>query len=181
MEKKKLIPIVDYTWLVRATSGDSLLPRACLDFRHCWRLTNHGDDDGFAFPFAPCASRSLQIYKSRLQIAWWKLNETVNCKYCHCKQTVTVTDVTVDLYNWNVPYPFGPGRAWRWYRGASYPPYPRSARPRAFLIGGPIPGNINTEVTAYSDTLGTREKCQRNQIVTVTRGSLVRNQSFGTC
>ena len=38
-----------------------------------------------------------------------------------------------------------------------------------------------TEVSAYSDTLGTWEKCHCNQIVTVTRGSLVINQSFGTC
>ena len=41
--------------------------------------------------------------------------------------------------------------------------------------------NIYTEVPAYSDTLGTWEKCHCNQIVTVTRGSLVTNQSFGTC
>ena len=39
----------------------------------------------------------------------------------------------------------------------------------------------DTEVPAYSDTLGTWEKCHCNQIVTVTRGSLVTNQSFGTC
>ena len=38
-----------------------------------------------------------------------------------------------------------------------------------------------TEIPAYSDTLGTWEKCHCNQIVTVTRGSLVTNQSFGTC
>ena len=40
---------------------------------------------------------------------------------------------------------------------------------------------LSTEVPAYSDTLGTWEKCHCNQIVTVTRGSLVTNQSFGTC
>ena len=39
----------------------------------------------------------------------------------------------------------------------------------------------DTEVPAYSDTLGTREKCHCNQIVTVTRGSVVLNLSFGTC
>ena len=39
----------------------------------------------------------------------------------------------------------------------------------------------STEVPAYSDTFGTWEKCHCNQIVTVTRGSLVTNQSFGTC
>ena len=38
-----------------------------------------------------------------------------------------------------------------------------------------------TEILAYSDTLGTWEKCRCNQIVTVTRGHLVTNQSFGTC
>ena len=38
-----------------------------------------------------------------------------------------------------------------------------------------------TVFPAYSDTLGTWEKCHCNQIVTVTRGSLVTNQSFGTC
>ena len=38
-----------------------------------------------------------------------------------------------------------------------------------------------TEVPAYSDTLGTWEKCHSIQIVTVTRGSLVTNRSFGTC
>ena len=40
---------------------------------------------------------------------------------------------------------------------------------------------VKTEVPAYSDNLGTWEKCHCNQIVTVTRGSLVTNQSFGTC
>ena len=39
----------------------------------------------------------------------------------------------------------------------------------------------STEVPAYSDSLGTWEKCHCNQIVTVTRGSLVTNQSFWTC
>ena len=38
-----------------------------------------------------------------------------------------------------------------------------------------------TDVLAYSDTLGTWEKCLCIQIVTVNRGSLVTNQSFGTC
>ena len=38
-----------------------------------------------------------------------------------------------------------------------------------------------TEVPAYSDTLGTWEKCHCNQIVTVSRGSLVTNWSIGTC
>ena len=36
-----------------------------------------------------------------------------------------------------------------------------------------------TVFPAYSDTLGTWEKCHCNQIVTVTRGRLVTNQSFG--
>ena len=40
---------------------------------------------------------------------------------------------------------------------------------------------VATEVPAYSDTLGTWKKCHCNQIVTITRGSLVPNQSFGTC
>ena len=40
---------------------------------------------------------------------------------------------------------------------------------------------FGTEVPAYSDTLGTWEKCHCKQIVTVTRGSFVTNQSFGTC
>ena len=39
----------------------------------------------------------------------------------------------------------------------------------------------NTDFPPYSDTLGTWEKCHCNQIVTVTRGSVVTNQSFGTC
>ena len=43
------------------------------------------------------------------------------------------------------------------------------------------PTTCITEVPAYSDTLGTWEKCHCNQIVTVNRGSLVTNQSFGTC
>ena len=38
-----------------------------------------------------------------------------------------------------------------------------------------------TEVPTYSDTLRTWEKCHCNQIVTVTRGSLVTNKSIGTC
>ena len=38
-----------------------------------------------------------------------------------------------------------------------------------------------TEVPAYSDTLGTWKKCHSKQIVTVTRGNLLTNQSFGTC
>ena len=38
-----------------------------------------------------------------------------------------------------------------------------------------------TDVPAYSDTLGTRPKCHCNQIVTVSRGNLLTNQSFGTC
>ena len=41
-------------------------------------------------------------------------------------------------------------------------------------------GDNATEIPAYSDTLGTWEKCHCNQIVTVTRSSLVTNQSFGT-
>ena len=41
--------------------------------------------------------------------------------------------------------------------------------------------SICTEVPAYSDTLGTWEKCHCNQIVTVTRVSLVTNLSIGTC
>ena len=41
--------------------------------------------------------------------------------------------------------------------------------------------STNTDFPAYSDTLGTWEKCHCNQIVTVTRGSLLTNQSFGTC
>ena len=36
-------------------------------------------------------------------------------------------------------------------------------------------GESNTDFPAYSDTLGTWEKCHCNQIVTVTRGSLVTN------
>ena len=40
---------------------------------------------------------------------------------------------------------------------------------------------ISTEVPAYSDTLGTWEKCHCNQKDTVSRGSLVTNQLFGTC
>ena len=39
----------------------------------------------------------------------------------------------------------------------------------------------NTDLPAYSDTLGTWRKCHCNQIVTVSKGSLVINQSFGTC
>ena len=38
-----------------------------------------------------------------------------------------------------------------------------------------------TVFPAYSDTLRTWERCHCNQIVTVTRGSVVINQSFGTC
>ena len=37
-----------------------------------------------------------------------------------------------------------------------------------------------TDFPAHSDILGTWEKCHCNQIVTVTRGSLVTNKSFGT-
>ena len=40
---------------------------------------------------------------------------------------------------------------------------------------------VNTDIPAYSDTLGTWGKCHSNHIVTVSRGSLVTNQSFGTC
>ena len=36
-----------------------------------------------------------------------------------------------------------------------------------------------TEVPAYSDTLGTWEKCHCNQIVTVTRGSLEQTYQLG--
>ena len=43
------------------------------------------------------------------------------------------------------------------------------------------PKSCITVFPAYSDTLGTWEKCHCNQIVTVTIGSLVTNQSFGTC
>ena len=38
-----------------------------------------------------------------------------------------------------------------------------------------------TEPIAYSDSVGTWEKCPCNQIVTVTRDSLVTNLSIGTC
>ena len=40
---------------------------------------------------------------------------------------------------------------------------------------------ISTDFPAYSDTLGTWDEGHCNRIVTVTRGSLVRIQSFGTC
>ena len=40
---------------------------------------------------------------------------------------------------------------------------------------------VDTDLPAYSDTLGTWGKCHCKQIVTVSRGSLVTNQSFGTC
>ena len=40
---------------------------------------------------------------------------------------------------------------------------------------------LSTDIPAYSDTLGTRVKCHCNQIVTVSRGFLGTNQSFGTC
>ena len=40
---------------------------------------------------------------------------------------------------------------------------------------------IITEPIAYSDSVGTWEKCHCNQIVTVSRGSLLTNQSFGNC
>ena len=38
-----------------------------------------------------------------------------------------------------------------------------------------------TEGTTFSDTLRTWEYCHCNQIVTVARGSLVTNKSFGAC
>ena len=38
----------------------------------------------------------------------------------------------------------------------------------------------NTDLPAYSDTFGTWEKCHCKQIVTVSKGSLLTNQSFGT-
>ena len=34
---------------------------------------------------------------------------------------------------------------------------------------------------AYNDTVGTRQKCLSNQIVTLSRGSLFKNTSFGKC
>ena len=43
------------------------------------------------------------------------------------------------------------------------------------------PCNKSTEPIAYSDSVGTWEKCHCNQIVTVSRGSLLTNQSFGKC
>ena len=44
-----------------------------------------------------------------------------------------------------------------------------------------VVGPGSTEPIAYSDNVGKWEKCHYNQIVTVSRGSLVTNQSFGTC
>ena len=41
--------------------------------------------------------------------------------------------------------------------------------------------NVGTEPIAYNDSVGTWEKCHCNQIVTVSRGSLLTNQSFGNC
>ena len=38
-----------------------------------------------------------------------------------------------------------------------------------------------TDIPTYSDTLGTRPKCHSNQFVTVSRGNLVTNESFGSC
>ena len=62
------------------------------------------------------------------------------------------------------------------------PPMNREAQLKvAFRIGSKKFTLTTTEVPAYSDTLGTWEKCHCNQIVTVTIGSLVKNQSFGTC
>ena len=40
---------------------------------------------------------------------------------------------------------------------------------------------LNTDVPAYSDTLGTRQKCHCKQIVTLSRGYLVLNDKFGKC
>ena len=42
-------------------------------------------------------------------------------------------------------------------------------------------GEAFTDVLAYSDTIGTRQKCHCNQIFTASSGSLLVNSSFGTC
>ena len=39
----------------------------------------------------------------------------------------------------------------------------------------------DTDVPAYSDTLGTRQKCHCKQIVTLNRGYLVPNDKSGNC
>ena len=44
-----------------------------------------------------------------------------------------------------------------------------------------LPRFGNADVPAYSDTLRTRPKCHCNQAVTVSRGNLLTNQSFGAC
>ena len=43
------------------------------------------------------------------------------------------------------------------------------------------PMTFGIDLPAYSDALGTREKCHWNQIVIVSRGSLLTYQSFRTC
>ena len=53
--------------------------------------------------------------------------------------------------------------------------------PNSYLPKQNLSRQLNTEVPAYSDTLGTWEKCHCNQIVAVTRGSLVTNLSIWTC
>ena len=44
-----------------------------------------------------------------------------------------------------------------------------------------VVGPGSTEPIAYSDNVGKWEKCHCNQIVTVSRGSLLTKQSFGKC
>ena len=44
-----------------------------------------------------------------------------------------------------------------------------------------LPRFGNADVPAYSDTLRTRPKCHCNQAVTVSRGNLLTNKSFGAC
>ena len=46
---------------------------------------------------------------------------------------------------------------------------------------GGSPGFVDTDLPAYSDTLGTWEKCHCNQNATVSRDSFLTNKSFGTC
>ena len=81
--------------------------------------------------------------------------------------------------------------SWAMLTTASLPMHPTTAATSPVLSsnlpskmhfdGLPEIENLGGECDHYSLTLGTWEKCHCNQIVTVTRGSLVTNQSFGTC
>ena len=123
----------------------------------------------------------VHFYSMRLRVsylAWFSHNLLE--RYMQCTSWIcSLLSSSSDLWHAD-----GPHGAWLMEPSLRLPrPHPevrRLLRGSARMAESHPLHYVSTEIPAYSDTLGTWEKCHCNQIVTVTRGSSVMNQSFGT-